>query len=187
MKVILVDNYDSFTYNLAHYIVNEGVEVDVVRNDALQLDAMERYDKIIISPGPGLPLETTNLYAIIERYHKTKPILGVCLGMQALGEFFGGQLINLNAVKHGVAITIEHMNNSHLFKQIPTKFQGGLYHSWALALPLPESLILSAISQENVAMACEHRDLPIFGVQFHPESILTEYGPQLIRNFLFNN
>lgn len=189
MKVLIVDNYDSFTYNLFHYISSLGVEVDVVRNDALNFQEIEsNYSHIILSPGPGLPKESVNLLAVIERFHSTKPILGVCLGMQALAIAFGGKLKNQELVKHGVQEQIFVHGISPLFQEIPKQFKVGLYHSWKVNEAfLPNCFELIAVSEHQVAMAIQHTEFPLFGVQFHPESILSEYGLQLLKNFLAVN
>lgn len=162
-----------------------GSDVVVKLNDEIDLDEIAFYDKIIISPGPGLPLETQNLIPVIEKYYATKPILGVCLGMQALGQFFGKNLINLNHVKHGVQEKCFHLSNSNLFQGIETEFEIGLYHSWAIESFEDESILkITSKSENNVIMSIEHQLLPIFGVQFHPESILTPEGKQILKNFL---
>lgn len=164
-----------------------NVKVDVIRNDELDWASLNQYDKFILSPGPGLPDETTNLLMFIDLYHSKKPILGICLGMQALAEFFGGELINQEEVKHGVQEELNIVHKGHLFKDLPRHFKIGLYHSWKVN---PESLgvewDLLAYSKSGVLMAIEHKKKPIFGVQFHPESIMTEYGKEILANFLFN-
>lgn len=185
MKVLIIDNYDSFTYNLKHYVEALGVCVDVLRNDAIDLDKIDEFEKIIISPGPGLPSTTLNMKNVFERYHASKSILGICLGMQGIAEFFGGNLLNQLKVTHGVQTKINIVQPSVLFENMPENFLGGLYHSWKVDLDsLPSELTLTALSQSNVAMAIEHKKLPIFGVQFHPESILTEHGRTILSNFI---
>lgn len=186
MKVLIVDNYDSFTYNLFHYISSLGVGVDVLRNDALDFELIKSdYSHLILSPGPGLPEESVNLLEVIERFHSTKPILGVCLGMQALAISFGGTLKNQDAVKHGVQEQVFVHGKSQLFHEIPNRFNVGLYHSWKVDRKnIPNCFELIAVSEHQVAMAIQHKELPLFGVQFHPESILSEYGLQLLKNFL---
>ena len=186
MKVLIIDNYDSFTYNLCHYVQSLGVEVDVVRNDVVDFQLIEsNYSHLILSPGPGLPEESVNLLEVIQRFYTTKPILGVCLGMQALALSFGGELINQEVVKHGVQEQIFVYGNSPLFQKIPEQFNVGLYHSWKVDREqLPSCFELIAVSEHQVAMAIQHKDFPLFGVQFHPESILSENGSQLIKNFL---
>lgn len=184
MRVLLVDNYDSFTYNLAHYIEREGAEVTVVRNNHIGPIEVNAFDKIVLSPGPGLPCHSEGMLEIIERFHTLKPILGVCLGMQAIAEYFGGKLYNLNDVKHGISEQASIINSSKLFNDLPHEFAVGLYHSWAVHEPLPNSLIPTLRSQKNTLMAFEHQTLPIAAVQFHPESILTPHGRQIIQHFL---
>lgn len=186
MKVLLIDNFDSFTFNLFHYLEAEGAVVTVLRNNEIEIDSIPKFDKIVFSPGPGLPAQAGKMLEVIEKFHTSIPMLGVCLGMQALGEFFGGKLYNLTEVKHGKSERCEVIIESKLFEKIPTSFQVGLYHSWAVDLNPISSLKAVAYSENQVLMALEHVSLPIFGVQFHPESILTEHGKQLIRNFLFS-
>ena len=185
MKVLLIDNFDSFTFNLFHYLEAEGAIVTVLRNDEIEIDSIPKFDKIVFSPGPGLPVQAGKMLEVIEKFHTTIPMLGVCLGMQALGEFFGGKLYNLTEVKHGKSERCKVIIESKLFEKIPTPFQVGLYHSWAVDINHVASLKPIAHSENQVLMALEHVSLPLFGVQFHPESILTEHGKQLIRNFIF--
>lgn len=185
MKILIVDNYDSFTYNLSHYAKSVATEVEVVRNDALIFEDLERFDKIIISPGPGLPKETKNLFEVLSHFHSKKPILGVCLGMQGIAEFFGGTLLNQEKVKHGVEEVITIKESSLLFETIPAKIKVGLYHSWKVdTKSFPQELKITAVSENGVIMALEHKAFPVFGVQFHPESIMTEYGKIIISNFI---
>lgn len=185
MKVLLIDNYDSFTYNLFHLVEQFNVCVDVVRNDALKLADIEKYDKLILSPGPGLPKETAMMFDLIREFGAVKPILGVCLGMQGISEFFGCELENQSNVKHGVKMRVTHHSNSILFKDIPVQFEVGLYHSWCVSKEKTSNeIIVTALSEEGVVMAVEHQTLPIFGIQFHPESIMSSYGKQLLFNFL---
>ncbi len=185
MKILILDNYDSFTYNLLGLIRDEaGLEIDVIRNDEISIAEVAAYDRIILSPGPGLPADAGLMCEIILQYQHSKPIFGVCLGMQAIGEVFGGSLINLEEPQHGVATKIQH-TNSKLFNSIPTPFAVGRYHSWAVEKnSIPSELLITAIDDEGVVMAIEHKTLPIAGVQFHPESILTEYGKRILINFL---
>jgi anthranilate synthase component II len=188
MQILLIDNFDSFTYNLVHYLEGQDANVTVVRNDAIQLDQVQAYDKIVLSPGPGLPKDAGMQPELIRRFVDQKPILGVCLGLQALVEHFGGQLFNQEFVKHGVAEKcMRNAESSKLFAGIPDTFAVGLYHSWA-AEPekFPAELAVTARSENGIIMAFEHQTLPVCGVQFHPESVLTEYGHQLIGNFLRN-
>ena len=162
-----------------------GAEVTVRRNDEISAEETDIYTHLVLSPGPGLPKESVNLMAIINRHVQHKPILGICLGMQALAEHFGGLLYNQKAVKHGVTTEIETLEHSSLFKGLPKRFTVGLYHSWAVnESSLPTELAVSAKSTENVIMALEHKTLPVYGVQFHPESILTQYGREMLQNWL---
>jgi anthranilate synthase component 2 len=185
MKLLMLDNYDSFTYNLVQLIKdNSTIEVDVFRNDEITLQEVNQYDKIVLSPGPGLPSDSGILCELIETYKNSKAIFGVCLGMQAIGEVFGGTLINLNEPLHGVATPVKHVN-SFLFKGIPETFNVGRYHSWAVdAKTIPNDFLISAEDENGIVMAIEHRQLNISGVQFHPESILTEHGRTILTNFL---
>ena len=184
-KVLLLDNYDSFTFNLLH-IIEQFSSVDVYRNDEIELKSIDKYDAIIISPGPGLPENSGILLELIDKYKKRKPMLGICLGHQAIAEHFKCKLINLEKVQHGVSIDVNKIVSSKLFKNIPDKFKAGLYYSWKLDKDsMSSELIITAISNEGVIMAFEHKELPIYGVQFHPESIMTKYGKKIIENFLF--
>jgi anthranilate synthase component 2 len=187
LKVLLVDNYDSFTYNLVHYIEGFDVDVSVIFNDQINLEEVAQYDKIVFSPGPGLPADAGLMNEIISTYADSKPMLGVCLGFQAIVEVFGGQLYNQLEVKHGVAVKAQFDTSSTLFKETAPEFEVGLYHSWAVhEKDLPKVFKPTARSIEGVLMAFEHKTRPIFGVQFHPESILSQYGKQIVKNFLFN-
>lgn len=183
MRVLILDNYDSFTYNLYDYIAALGANVDVVRNDEIDLDSVDGYSHIVLSPGPGLPNSAGRQPQLIERYAGKLPILGVCLGMQALGQYFGAQLYNLEGVRHGRDMNCNIISDSVLLSTVKTPFKVGLYHSWALK-NLPDSLRLTALSDENVVMAFECVDQKIFGVQFHPESVMTPDGKQIIQSFL---
>ena len=187
MNILLLDNYDSFTYNLVHYLEGLDCDVTVIRNDEVQVDGLNQYDKIVISPGPGLPKEAGELMNLIERYGESMPILGVCLGFQAIIEHYGGKLYNQETVKHGIFEQCNFEADSKLFKGLPANFKVGLYHSWAAdADNFPAELKVTATSENDVVMAFEHKTLPLCGVQFHPESILTEHGKQIVQNFLFN-
>lgn len=187
MNILVLDNYDSFTYNLVQYIQEiMGRSVDVYRNDAITLEEVDRYDVIILSPGPGLPSDAGIMPALLERYASTKAILGVCLGHQAIGEAFGGTLENLDQVYHGIETPVElTVEDELLFREVPPVFQAGRYHSWVVRTDdLPPSLEVTAVDAEGVIMAFRHRRYNIRGVQFHPESIMTEYGMQMLENFL---
>lgn len=184
MKVLLVDFYDSFTYNLAHYFENNDCEVDVILHDKLDLTVISNYDKLVLSPGPGLPSEKLNMFEIIQVCDNKKPILGICLGMQALSSFIGASLENQQIVKHGVQESINVKQKSILFKGLPSKFKVGLYHSWHV-INCDENHV-TARSENDVIMAIEISERKIFGLQFHPESIMTEFGLDILRNFIRN-
>ena len=185
MKLLVLDNYDSFTYNLVQLLKdNSTATIDVFRNDEISIQDVAKYDKIVISPGPGLPKDSGILNELIKTYRYSKSIFGVCLGMQAISESFGGTLMNLDAPLHGISTSIMH-TNSFLFKDIPETFSVGRYHSWALdPKTLPDEFAISAKDENGYIMAIEHRKLNIYGVQFHPESILTEFGKNIMTNFL---
>lgn len=185
-KVLVFDNYDSFTYNLVHLVEKlDGVQVDVFRNDKIELDAVEVYDKIILSPGPGIPSEAGLLLPLIRRYATSKSILGVCLGHQAIGEAFGAQLLNLADVYHGVALPVRVEETGYLYNELPPTFVVGRYHSWVVDTNnFPEALEITATDGRGRIMGLRHRQYDVQGVQFHPESILTEHGEQLLRNFI---
>lgn len=188
MKILVLDNYDSFTYNLVQYIQElVGHKVAVFRNDAISLDDVEAYDKIVLSPGPGLPKDAGIMPELIKRYAPTKEILGVCLGHQAIGEAFGGTLHNIEKVYHGVATPIEVVDgNALMFRGLPNDIEVGRYHSWIVERPnLPEDLQITAVDEHGAIMAMRHRKYNVRGVQFHPESVLTPMGKAMLRNFLF--
>ena len=185
MKTVIIDNYDSFTFNLAHLLKELGAEVDVVRNDQFELPALERYDKIVLSPGPGIPSEAGLLLDVIRAYAGRKPMLGVCLGHQAIGEVFGAKLENLAEVYHGVATDCEHFSNDPIFNGMPRHFEVGLYHSWVVSKDgLPDCLEVTATSPDGNIMALRHKCYPVHGIQFHPESVLTPLGRQIVGNWL---
>jgi anthranilate synthase component 2 len=185
MKILLLDNYDSFTYNLYHYLRQYCDDVDVFRNDAISPEDSDPYSHIVLSPGPGLPEDAGSMMKIIERQAEHKQILGVCLGLQAIAIHFGGTLYNLHVVKHGVAVEVMQTGHHGLFDGIPSPFSAGLYHSWAVNdSDLPDCLEVTARSSEGVIMAVKHKYLPISGVQFHPESILTPRGNEMIKNWV---
>ncbi len=185
-KILVLDNYDSFTYNLVHAIKSLGyTEVDVIRNDRIDLDRVEQYDKIILSPGPGIPEEAGLLLPLIRRYAPAKSMLGVCLGHQAIAEAFGGTLVNLSDVFHGVQIPAEIVADDPIFRGLPRIIPVGRYHSWIVSRNgFPAHLEITAIDDAGSIMAFKHRTLDIHGVQFHPESVLTPNGLTIIRNFL---
>lgn len=185
MRLLIFDNYDSFTYNLAHAVRQLGVEPDVRRNDRIDLDEIEGYDKIIISPGPGIPSEAGLLPQLLERYATEKPILGVCLGHQAIAERFGGRLRNLRDVYHGVQTPARVVIDDYIFDGMPHEFKVGRYHSWVVDDEmLPHALQVTAVSPDGEIMALRHRNYDVRGVQFHPESILTPEGIKIIENWI---
>ena len=185
MKTVIIDNYDSFTYNLAHLVKELGAEVDVLRNDKFELEELEKYDKIILSPGPGIPEEAGLLLEVIRTYAGRKPILGVCLGEQAIGQVFGGKLTNLSEVFHGIQTNVKIKNKDYIFSGLPTEIPVGRYHSWVVDTEgFPEELVITAISPEGQIMALRHRKYDVHGIQFHPESVLTPDGKQIVGNWL---
>ena len=213
-KIVIIDNYDSFTYNLFHLVKELGAEVDVLRNDHFQLEELEQYDKIILSPGPGVPSEAGLLLDVIRTYAGRKPMLGVCLGHQAIGQAFGGTLTNLSDVFHGVQTDVRIRNNEtsnpkneksgnednqindkrtdipieedDIFGGLPDQISVGRYHSWVVSSEnFPQCLAVTALSPEGQIMALKHRDYDIRGIQFHPESVLTPDGKVIMKNWLF--
>lgn len=185
MQIVIIDNYDSFTYNLAHLVRQLGAGVTVLRNDRFEVDALDSFDKILLSPGPGIPSEAGLMMEVIRRYAGRKPILGICLGEQGIGEAFGGRLINLDSVFHGVQTPCRVLAVDYLFAGLPEEFPVGRYHSWVVdAGTLPPELECTAISPEGQVMALRHRTLDIRGLQFHPESVLTPDGATLLSNWL---
>lgn len=193
MKIVIIDNYDSFTYNLSHLVKELGAEVDVIRNDQFKLDDLKGYSKIILSPGPGIPSEAGKLLDVIRTYAGRKPILGVCLGHQAIGEVFGGKLENLSNVFHGVATPCHIIAEDPIFSGIPRDITIGRYHSWVVSREgLPECLEITAESDPDDSpsgtgqiMALRHKTLNVRGIQFHPESVLTPDGKKMIQNWMF--
>lgn len=189
MKILILDNYDSFTYNIAQYIEDiTGQAVDVFRNDEIQLSEVEAYDKIILSPGPGVPNEAGLLKTIIKTYAPAKSILGICLGLQAMVEVYGGEIKNLNKVFHGVSssILIQHPDN-RLYLDVPSQFEAGRYHSWIVNKDnLPDCFHISSTDEEGQIMSVFHKTYDLRGVQFHPESILTPYGKKMLKNWVFS-
>ena len=186
MKVLVFDNYDSFTYNLVHALRKLGVtDLEVHRNDQIALEDIERFDKIVLSPGPGVPSESGILLDVIRRYAPTKSILGVCLGEQAIAEAFGGTLLNLPEVFHGVSSMVKVTHPDILFEGLPSEFEVGRYHSWAVDLTtLPDELQITAIDEAGMIMALAHKTYDVRGVQFHPESVLTPRGEEMLRNWI---
>ena len=185
MKIVIIDNYDSFVYNLSHLIKELGAEVTVKRNDQFQLQELKEFDKILLSPGPGIPEEAGLLMDVIRTYAGKKPILGVCLGEQAIGEVFGGKLTNLDEVFHGIQSPITLTVPDYLFEGLPSQISVGRYHSWVVDKDgFPDCLEVTAVSEEGYIMALQHRALDVRGVQFHPESVLTPDGKQILANWI---
>jgi len=182
MKIAIINNFDSFVFNLVRYVREEGCEVVVQRNDEVDFEAIEQCDGILLSPGPGVPEKAGLMPDVIRHFIRKKPILGVCLGHQALAEHFGGSLSLAEVPIHGKSSEISRVS-SPLFKALPEKLIVGRYHSWVVATPLPDELLETARFGDQI-MAFEHRELPVYGVQFHPESILTPQGRKIIRNFI---
>lgn len=183
-KVFVIDNYDSFTYNLVHYLEELGCAVTVKRNDQFDLDELEDYPLLLLSPGPGIPDESGLLKAAIERYAPTKKILGICLGQQAIGEVFGASLVNLDKVYHGIATPVKITENDVLFNDLPDRFEIGRYHSWVVATPLPDSLIATSVDEEGQLMSLRHATYDVRAVQYHPESVLTPHGKKILDNWI---
>jgi len=185
MKIVMIDNYDSFVYNLVHLVKELGGDITVYRNDQFKLEDLEQFDKIMLSPGPGIPSEAGLLLDVIKTYAGKKPMIGICLGEQAIGESFGGTLVNLDDVFHGVQTPAHIVKPDYIFDGLPMTIQVGRYHSWVVDAPsIPECLEVTAISDEGQVMALRHKELDIRGIQFHPESVLTPEGKKIIRNWL---
>lgn len=185
MKILVIDNYDSFTYNLVHYLEDLDCEVTVKRNDQLTLEEVDAFQKIVLSPGPGLPDEAGLLKTIIKTYAPTKSILGVCLGQQAIAEVYGGSLINLDAVYHGVSTKVTScVNDESLFDGLDKNINVGRYHSWVVDPNLPEELEATSIDENGQVMSLRHKVYDLRGVQFHPESVLTPQGKKILENWI---
>ena len=182
--VLVIDNYDSFTYNLVHYLEDLDCEVTVKRNDQLSLDEVEAFDKIVLSPGPGIPDEAGLLKEIIRTYAPTKSIFGVCLGQQAIAEVFGGTLINLDEVYHGIATKIKIIKEDILFNGMPKEIEVGRYHSWVVNPDLPEVLVATSLDDNGEIMSLRHKEYDVCAVQFHPESVLTPHGKKILENWV---
>ncbi len=189
MKVLVLDNYDSFTYNLVQMIEQiVEKEVDVFKNNEIALKDVEKYNKIILSPGPGLPSEAGILLELIKKYADEKSILGVCLGQQAIAEAFGGSLINLKDIFHGVATESKRIEQHYIFNNLPNVLEVGRYHSWAVnPIDFPKDLIVTSIDDSGMIMSLKHKYYDVHGVQYHPESILTPHGKKILENFLTGN
>lgn len=185
-KLLIIDNHDSFTFNLVDLLRKINVTAKVVLVEELNLDEVEEFSHILISPGPDVPRAYPQTFAMLERYYQHKSILGVCLGHQTLCEFFDGTLYNLEHVRHGQQRTLTQIAPNPMFKDLPEQFQVGLYHSWGILQNSLENtpLVATAVCEQNVLMAFKHKSLPIFGVQFHPESFITEYGEKMLQNWL---
>ncbi len=185
MKILVIDNYDSFTYNLVHYLEDLGCEVTVKRNDQLTLEEVEPFEKIVLSPGPGIPDEAGLLKEIIKQFAPSKSILGVCLGQQAIGEVFGGSISNLDTVYHGVATDIDiTVDDESLFNGLEKNIEVGRYHSWVVDTNLPEVLEATSIDKNGQIMSLRHKEYDVKAVQFHPESVLTPDGKKILENWL---
>jgi len=188
IKVLVIDNYDSFTYNLVHYLEDLNVEVTVKRNDQLALEEVENFDKILLSPGPGIPDEAGLLKEIIAKYAAFKPILGVCLGQQAIGEVFGGKIINLDEVYHGVATVVNiSVDDEPMFAGLDKTIDVGRYHSWVVDPDLPVDLEATSFDENGQVMSLRHKKYNVRGVQFHPESVLTPDGKKMLENWINSN
>nr|WP_315149961.1 aminodeoxychorismate/anthranilate synthase component II [uncultured Flavobacterium sp.] len=186
-RILVIDNYDSFTYNLVHYLEDLNCEVTVYRNDEFDIDEIAHFDKILLSPGPGIPDEAGLLKAVIAKYAPTKSILGVCLGQQAIGEVFGGTLSNLDKVYHGVSSMVKtSVNDELLFEGLGNEFEVGRYHSWVVDASLPEDLEATSFDENGQVMSLRHKKFDVRGVQFHPESVLTPNGKRILENWLKN-
>ncbi|PCJ92663.1 MAG: aminodeoxychorismate/anthranilate synthase component II [Flavobacteriaceae bacterium] len=183
-RILVIDNYDSFTYNLVHYLEDLDCEVVVKRNDQLTIEEVDAYDKIVLSPGPGIPEEAGLLKEIIKTYAPTKKIFGVCLGQQAIGEVFGASLENLEQVYHGIATKINIVKDDVLFEGMPKEIEVGRYHSWVVNPNLPEVLEATSFDENGQIMSLRHKEYDVCSVQFHPESVLTPQGKQLLKNWL---
>ncbi len=184
-KILVIDNYDSFTYNLVHYLEDLNSQVTVIRNDQLTLEEVDKFQKILLSPGPGIPDEAGLLKPIIEKYAATKSIFGVCLGQQAIAEVFGATISNLDQVYHGVATTIKvTATDEALYKDLPQELEVGRYHSWVVDTNLPETLEVTAVDENGQIMSLRHKTYDVCAVQYHPESVLTSHGKKILENWV---
>lgn len=183
-EILMIDNYDSFTFNLVHYLEDLGCTLVVKRNNQLTLDEVDDFDEIVLSPGPGIPDEAGLLKQIIEKYGPSKRMFGVCLGQQAIGEVYGGKLINLDKVYHGVATEIDIIQDDYIFENLPQKLEVGRYHSWVVHEDLPNCLEATSFDENGQVMSLRHKEFDIRAVQFHPESVLTPDGKQILKNWL---
>jgi anthranilate synthase component 2 len=185
-NIVVIDNYDSFTYNLVHYLEDLNCKVSVMRNDEFELEELEKFDKILLSPGPGLPSDAGLLKQVIQKYAPSKSILGICLGQQAIGEVFGGSLINLEKVYHGVASKVQIIvKNEPLFNDLENEIEVGRYHSWVISKEyFPDDLEITSIDENGEIMSIRHKIYDVKGVQYHPESILTPKGKKILENWV---
>lgn len=185
-RIVVIDNYDSFTYNLVHLIHECGLNATVWRNDQFRLEDIEPFDHVLLSPGPGVPAEAGLLLDVIQQYGATKKILGICLGLQAIAEVYGGRLYNLDKPVHGTATPVVVLDRSEpLFSELPDRFKVGRYHSWGVdPAGVPDVLTVTAVDEKGTIMALTHKELSVRGVQFHPESIMTEFGKEMMLNWL---
>ncbi len=191
MKILVLDNYDSFTYNLVH-IVRElgfGKQMDIYRNDKIALSAVDKYDKILLSPGPGIPEEAGIMLDLIDQYGSKKSILGICLGHQGIGEVYGAKLYNMPVVLHGIGTAVKVIKQDEpLFNSVPASFQVCRYHSWAVVPEsVPDSMDITSVDEDGIVMGISHKKYDVRGLQFHPESIITEHGKTMMKNWLTNN
>ncbi len=185
MRLLIIDNYDSFTYNLKHMCELYVSHIDVIRNDCLDIDSVQNYDKIIISPGYGLPCDSGLSIEVVNQFYQKKPILGICLGAQVIAECFGAKLFNLKHVMHGKKTSITILDkHSMLYQNIPESIMVGRYHSWAIDIKSHTDFIITAIDNNGTVMSFRHINCPLIGIQYHPESILTNYGQHILRNWL---
>lgn len=186
MNILILDNYDSFTYNLVHLFEHFTNNVEVWRNDEIEFDRVSNFDAIVLSPGPGIPKEAGQMMELISKFIAVKPMLGVCLGCQALGEYFGAKLYNMKSVKHGLQTSINIEDHSLLYQGISQNIDVGRYHSWALHISKDLDLIPTAFDHEKILMSFRHRSLDVCGIQYHPESIMTPLGKDIIRNWVYS-
>lgn len=185
MKVLVLDNYDSFTYNLVHILRELEVDLEVHRNDKITLDEVDRFDKILLSPGPGLPHEAGIMPELLKRFHDSKSILGICLGHQAIAECFGAKLRNLSTVFHGIVSDINQIGSPRIFKELPETFKACRYHSWVIdESSMPSDMLVTSRDADGTIMSVEHQQHDVQGIQFHPESVMTEYGREMLQNWL---
>lgn len=185
MKIFILDNFDSFTYNLVHILEQFASDVKVYRNNVIRIDEISNFDKIVFSPGPGLPSDVKIMTNIIDKYKALKPILGICLGHQAIAEYFGANLFNMPEVNHGRKFETKIVTDDYIYKNIPSRFNSGRYHSWLVDKNnLPDNLEITSSDKQDNIMSLKHKKLDIRGVQYHPESVMTEYGIEILKNWI---